>query len=302
MLRILLFKLQAECDEIGTCSIGQAVITAGYALPVKHIIHTVGPIWQGGKNNEAKQLANCYANSLALAQQYNCESIAIPLISSGIYDYPKDEALKIAIAAIKEFLLEHEMLVYLVVYDKKSFVLSEKLFTSIKKYIDDHYVEEHNFNKHRRGVGVYESPQFIIQNDSEACEAYSEPLSKVKRSLEDVISQLEESFSQRLLRLIDEKGMSDVEVYKKANIDRKLFSKIRSDKGYNPSKVTSIAFAISLELNLDETKDLLAKAGYTLSRSNKFDVIIEYFIQEGNYNIFSINEALFAFDQVLLGA
>ena len=300
-------KLQAECDEIGKCSIGQAVITTGYALPVKHIIHTVGPIWQGGENNEAKLLANCYTNSLALAQQYKCESIALPLISSGIYGYPKDEALTIAISSIGEFLLKHEMMVYLVVYDKKSFVLSEKLFTSIEKYIDDHYVEEHyveehNFNQRSRGIEDYEYSQLVRQNDLEACEAYSEPLSKAKRSLKDVISQLEESFSQRLLRLIDEKGMCDVEAYKKANIDRKLFSKIRSDKGYNPSKVTSIAFAIALELNLDETKDLLARAGYTLSRSNKFDVIIEYFIEEGNYNIFSINEALFAFNQVLLGA
>ncbi|HEY5583871.1 MAG TPA: macro domain-containing protein [Ruminiclostridium sp.] len=295
-------KLQAECDGIGKCSIGQAVITEGYALPVKHIIHTAGPIWQGGKNNEAKLLANCYANSLALAQHHNCESIALPLISSGIYGYPKDEALRIAISSIREFLLKHEMMVYLVVYDKKSFVLSEKLFTSIKKYIDDHYVEEHNFNKRRRVIEDYECLQSVIRNDFEANETYSEPLSKTKRSLEDVISQLEESFSQRLLRLIDEKGMCDVDVYKKANIDRKLFLKIRSEKGYNPSKVTSIAFAIALELNLDETRDLLARAGYTLSRSNKFDVIIEYFIEEGNYNIFGINEALFAFDQVLLGA
>lgn len=296
-------ELQAECDRIGKCNAGEAVITKGYKLPAKYIIHTVGPIWRGGNYGEAQILYNCYINSLKLALKHKCESIAFPLISSGIYGYPKDQALQIAVSAISEFLLSHDMNVYLVVYDKKAFVLSEKLFTSIEKYIDDNYVDEHRISKSRREVEPYEFQQIgYLMEPSTECEEYSLIYKKKKRSLEDVVEQLDETFSEMLLRLIDEKGMTDVETYKKANIDRKLFSKIRSKKNYNPSKATAIAFAIALELNLDETRDLLSKAGYTLSHSNKFDVIIEYFIEEGNYNIHEINEALFAFDQPLLGA
>jgi O-acetyl-ADP-ribose deacetylase (regulator of RNase III) len=297
-------KLQEECDSIGKCNVSEAVITSGYSLPAKYIIHTVGPIWHGGNSGEANSLHNCYINSLKLALQYKCKTIAFPLISSGIYGYPKDKALQIAITAIGEFLVNHEMTVYLVVYDKKAFVLSEKLFSAIEKYIDDNHIEEHRISECQRDIESYEYNQFEdINEDYIKCENCDPVVTEMqgKRSLEDIISQLDESFSQMLLRLIDEKGMTDVETYKKANIDRKLFSKIRSSKSYNPSKVTSIAFAIAIKLSLDETRDLLNKAGYTLSHSNKFDVIIEYFIEEGNYNIYKINEALFAFEQVLLG-
>ncbi len=297
-------KLQAECNTIGTCQVGEAVMTSGYSLPAQHIIHTVGPIWRGGSSGEANLLSNCYTNSLTLALQQGCESIAFPLISSGIYGYPKDQALQIAITAISEFLLNHDMNVQLVVYDKKAFMLSAKLFSAIERYIDDNYVEEHQHRASNRMIEAYEYQQLeelkTICQESVPCPSAS-IMPQGKRRLEDVLDQLEESFPQRLLRLIDEKGMTDVETYKRANIDRKLFSKIRSGKGYNPSRVTAIAFAIALELNLDETHDLLGKAGYTLSRSNKFDLIIEYFIEEGNYNIFEVNEALFAFDQVLIG-
>jgi O-acetyl-ADP-ribose deacetylase (regulator of RNase III) len=289
-------KLQEECSSIGKCNTGEAVLTSGCSLRARYIIHTVGPVWHGGNAGEAQLLHNCYANSLNLALQHHCKSIAFPLISSGIYGYPKDQALQAAISAIGEFLLKHEMTVYLVVYDKKAYALSEKLFSAIEKYIDDNYVEEHQLSDRCRNLEPYEYQQY------EPCVSATLVMPKKQRSLEDVLAQLDESFSQMLLRLIDKKGMTDVETYKRANIDRKLFSKIRSSKGYNPSKITGLAFAVALELNLDETRDLLGKAGYTLSHSNKFDVIIEYFIEKGNYNIHEINEALFAFDQVLLGA
>lgn len=296
-------KLQAECDNIGRCEVGEAVITKGYKLAAKYIIHTVGPIWEGGSNNEKELLYNSYKNSLNLALENGINSIAFPLISTGIYGYPKDEALKIAILAISDFLLENEMEVYLIVYGKEAMLLSEKLFSTIEKFIDDNYVEEHVQSQRVRGIYHYELQEDIIYEESELILREIIPAlesSKI-RSLDDVIDQLEETFVEMLFRLIDEKGMTDVETYKKANIDRKLFSKIRSNIDYNPSKVTAIAFAIALKLNLDETRDLLRKAGYALSRSNKFDIIIEFFIQEKNYNIYEINEALFSFDQTPLG-
>ena len=199
--------LLAECRTLGGCKTSKAKITGGYNLPVRYVIHTVGPVYRDGKHGEKTLLEACYRESLALAKEYSCESVAFPLISSGVYGYPKDQALKVAIDIISDFLLENEMTVYIVIFDKAAYKISEK-----------------------------------------------------------------------------------------------LFSKIRSDINYKPSKPTALAFAISLELSLDETEDMLRKAGFALSHSNKFDIIIEYFISKGNYNIFEINEALFAFDQSLLGA
>ncbi|HOQ10523.1 MAG TPA: macro domain-containing protein [Syntrophomonadaceae bacterium] len=282
-------ELQEACNKIGGCKVGEAVITPGFRLPAKYIIHTVGPVWQGGKANEPQLLRNCYINSLTLALEHKCESIAFPLISSGIYGYPKDQALHVAVSAISEFLFTHEANVYLVLFDKNAVTLSEKLFSAITKYIDDNYAEEHLLRERRRGIELLDTSYHHIQESP-------------RRSLEHILDQLDESFSEMLLRLIDEKGLTDVETYKRANIDRKLFSKIRSNKDYHPSKVTALALAIALKLNLDETLDLLSKAGYTLSPSSKFDVIIQYFIEEGNYNIFEINEALFYFDQPTLGS
>ena len=285
-------ELQKECDSIGKCEVGQAVITKGYNLPAKYIIHTVGPIWRGGKQNEDKLLHSAYTSSLNLALEHDIKSISFPLISSGIYGYPKDKALRIAINAIGEFLLKHDMDVYLVVYGKDTVLLSEKLFSKIEKYIDDNYIQETH-----RTLESYELQDSVYENAME----YKRPISKKKRNIEDVLEQIDETFSDMLLRLIDEKKMTDVEAYKSANIDRRLFSKIRSDKNYNPSKATAIAFAIALKLNLDETRDLLRRAGYALSPSSEFDLIIRFFIEEENYDIYEINEALFSFNEKLLG-
>ena len=297
-------QLDMACRAIGHCDVGQAVITDGFHLPARYVIHAVGPIWRGGGQNEAALLRSCYIRSLQLAEENGCQSIAFPLISSGIYGYPKAEALKIAVSAIGEFLLEHEMQVYLAIFDRNAMLLSEKLYSNLKRYIDDHYVDAHRFDRRFQTESVSYVRQLAEQDAMAAPMAASMPAPEAKpkkRSLKDLLGHLDESFSRMLLRLIDEKGMTDVEVYKRANIDRKLFSKIRKD-GYNPSKQTAIALAIALRLNLDETKDLLGKAGYSLSHSSKFDVIIEYFIEEGVYDIYEINEALFDFDQRLLGA
>ncbi len=135
-------ELLAECRTLGGCRTGEAKITKGYKLPAKYVIHTVGPVWQGGKRGEEKLLADCYKNSLVLAKEYKLKSIAFPLISTGVFGYPKDEALKVATSVIGDFLLKNEMTVFLVVYDEGTFVLSEKLFSSIIQYIDDKYIEE----------------------------------------------------------------------------------------------------------------------------------------------------------------
>ena len=288
--------LLAECKSLGGCKTGKAKITGGYNLPAKYVIHTVGPIYEDGKHGEKALLESCYRESLALAKEHNCETVAFPLISSGVYGYPKDQALKVAIDVISDFLLDNEMKVYIVIFDKAAYKISEKLFSDIAEYIDDNYVDEHT-DYRRESMRLNMPMQPIMAADMCECNAMAPD-----NDLDEIIKQIDESFSQMLLRKIDEKGMTDAECYKKANIDRKLFSKIRSDVHYKPSKPTAIAFAISLELSLDETEDMLKKAGFALSHSNKFDIIIEYFISKGNYNIFEINEALFAIDQSLLGA
>lgn len=298
-----------ECMKLGGCKVGQAKLTNAYKLPSKFVIHTVGPKWKNGQNGEQELLESCYRESLRIAADNYCESIAFPLISSGVYGYPKDKALKIAVDTITSFLIDHDMLVYIVVFDKSAFQISEKLFSDISSYIDDKYVDTHFiFNRTRQNEYSESTVLAETQILSDDCVGV-QPRSPIRpsiaapksASLEDMVNQIDESFSQMLLRIIDEKGITDVECYKKANVDRKLFSKIRSDIYYRPRKTTAIAFAIALELSLEDTKDMLMKAGYALSHSNKFDIIIEYFITNKNYNVFEINEALFAFDQSLLG-
>lgn len=292
-------ELLAECKALGGCETGSAKITKGYRLPCKYVIHAVGPRWRDGNHREREKLVSCYRTSLALAKAHGCETVAFPLISSGIYGYPKDQALKVAIDTISDFLLGNDMTVYIVIFDRTAYQIGEKLFSDIAAYIDDNYVDEHTDSRSER------LRRMQMLSDEPVESSFSAPppsMAASTKTLDDALAQIDESFSEMLLRKIDEKGMTDAQCYKKANIDRKLFSKIRSDRLYKPSKPTVLAFAIALELSLDETKDMLVKAGFALSHSNKFDIIIEYFIEHGNYNIFEINEALFAFDQSLLGA
>jgi O-acetyl-ADP-ribose deacetylase (regulator of RNase III) len=289
-------ELLEECRLLGGCKTGDAKITKGYNLPAKYVIHAVGPVWQGGDKGEVGLLASCYRKSLALALGHGLESIAFPLISSGAYGYPKDQALLVAQSVIREFLMDSDMMVYIVVFDKKAFVLSESIFSSVEAYIDDNYVSQY---KLLYGIDRNYTEQF--DRMVEYSRRQQRGVGSKPRRLEDVIGELDTTFSESLMRLIDQKGMTDVETYKKANLDRKLFSKIRNDKFYRPKKATVIAFAIALELSLDETKDLLLKAGYGLSKSSRFDLIIEYFINIGVYDVFEINNALFEFDENLLG-
>lgn len=305
--------LQRECSQYAPIQTGQAVITNGYNLSAKYIIHAVGPIYKDGQHNEKELLISAYKSSLMLAIKHNCQSIALPLISSGIYGYPKKEALAIATSTINDFLSDSELDVYLVVFDKDSVTLSESLYQNIEHYIDQYFIED----RYTRRIEVESNYSFnapktikkktqsqkrhIVKYFFEEDEMEEElPHIETSRSLDDLVNMLDETFSEMLLRLIDEKGYTDTQVYKRANIDRKLFSKIRTQADYHPSKKTALALCIALQLSLDETIDLLNKAGYTLSNSQKRDIIIRYFIENNDYNIYTINEALFFFNQPTL--
>ncbi len=340
--------LALACRKIGSCAVGDAVMTKGFKLKAKAIIHTVGPVYGKDPANQDRLLGDCYRNSLRLAAENGFESIAFPLISSGIYGYPKDKALNIATNAIKDFLQasETDMQVFLVVYDKASFEISRTLYEDIRSYIDEREVrppaasrmpEDVSVNMPfgapapddfpgstgKHGYTAKENPPHDeishpqaksfprtkplsdrqTNSSSEAvCEQASMSLLDAlrDRSLADLLDRKSETFSEMLLRLIDEKGMTDVEVYKRANIDRKLFSKIRK-KDYVPKKATVFALIIGLRLNMDEARDLLSRAGFAFSESLRFDIIIEYFIEHNRYDIYEINETLFAFDEPLLG-
>ena len=362
-------KLLAARKEIGDLAFGDAAITPAFDLSSKYVIHAVSPIWQGGTKNELRLLENCYSKSLKLAQKHGCKSIAFPLLSAGNHGFPKELSIQTAIRIFSEFLMEYDMDIYLTVFSKDAVVLSEKLFHSVKSYIDDTYIEEVHLEEYgvrnkkdvrdiellqlkeamcrRRCEETYYNTQQLepLAIEKDECEstafdssfadspvfpapksttkkadttyakafAPAQPNSDVSsfglprqaaspRKLEDLMKEVEETFSESLIRHIDQKGFTDPYVYKKANIDRKLFSKIKNNKDYKPTKITCIAFAIALELNLDETRDLIGKAGYALTHSSKFDIIIEYFILQKNYNIFEINEVLFTFEQPLIRA
>ena len=286
-------RLLEECRPLGGCKTGQAKITGGGRLAARYVIHAVGPVWRGGGHGEGELLASAYRSSLELALANGCETVAFPLISSGIFGFPKDQALKIAV----DFLLAHDMTVYLVIFDRAAYAIGGKLFADIAASIDDCYVDAHTdpYRERRRVLGLENAAL-----TPPAPNAWS-PDGAMPCGLDEALGRLDESFSQMLLRKIAERGMTDAQCYKKANIDRKLFSKIRSDIHYKPSKPTAMAFAVALELPLEEAREMLEKAGFAFSHASKFDIIVEYFIAHRNYNIFEINEALFAFDQSLLG-
>lgn len=289
--------LLEECKTLGGCNTGDAKITKGYDLPCKYVIHTVGPIWYGGSSGEKELLNSCYKKSLSLAKENGCESVAFPLISSGVYGYPKDKALSVAVKTISEFLFDNEMLVYIVVFDKASYKISEELYDDVVAYIDDNYAQE----KEERYLYRRSMQCNNYQEDLELLQEKSlEPIS-LDISLSDMLANIDDNFAVTLLKLIDIKGVSEVECYKKANVSKQTWYKIMNEKHYKPSKNTVISFAIALELSLDQTKQLLSTVGFTLSKSSKFDIIIEYFLIKEEYNIFTINETLFKFDQECLG-
>ena len=300
--------LQAR-KKIGIIDIGCAAITPAFGLQVKYVIHTVGPAWDGGDDDEEALLRECYENSLQLAVEYDCQSIAFPLISAGNYGFPKDKALQIAISAFSAFLLEHEMQIYLVVFNQDAYRLSEKLFSHVASYIDQNYVDACEAETY----GVAEQIRSVRRRYQESAikgcveslpleDCAMPPMAAKTLSLEDALRSVDIGFSEALLQLIDKTGKKDSEIYKKANISKQHFSKIRNNPNYKPTKPTAIALALALELDLEQTKELIGRAGYALSNSSKFDLIICYFIEQGNYNVVEINIALYEFDQALLGS
>ncbi|MCR4764173.1 MAG: macro domain-containing protein [Lachnospiraceae bacterium] len=339
-------ELLKERQKIGDIETGQAAATPSFALDAKYIIHTVGPAWVDGGHGEREAVRSCYENSLRLAKELGCESIAFPLIATGVYGFPKADALQIAVSVFSEFLADTDMEIILVVFDEASFVLSGQLFSGVDAFIDENYVSERLDSEYglgasapvahgnalpdgrRKGGRLFADSLFHPRRkeaaraetgtadfadeevfDDEACTgaplmAVSMAMAgaeKAGRSLDDLMAHVSETWQQSLFRLIDEKGYTDTEVYKRANIDRKLFSKIRSNAEYQPKKITAVAFALALKLNLDETRDLLGRAGYALSPSSRFDLIIEYFIEQEVYDTYTINLALFEHKQPLLG-
>ena len=314
-------KLLRARKKIGIIDRGSAAVTAAYDLPAKYVLHTVGPVWQGGGHGEEDCLYSCYKSCLELAVQKKCRSVAFPLLATGNYGFPKDQALQIAVNAISRFLLQEEMMVYLVIFDEKSYTLSEKIFRDVQSYIDAHYAEERleeeyavhdaeyirktefrrHYNMHFPDVEVFTAKS--KEHKASGRFFKKEPLLDcLPESLEVMLRKEEMTFSEALLDWIIRKDLRDPDVYKKANIDRKLFSKIRKNAKYQPKKSTAIALALALELDLEETKEFIGRAGYALTHSSKADIIIEYFIKKKNYNVFEINEVLFAYQYPLIGA
>ncbi len=294
-------ELYHACTAKGVLSVGHATVTPAFALPCKYVIHTVGPVWMGGRVGEEALLRSCYLECLDLALKNNCRSVAFPLIASGTFGFPKDRVLRIAMDVIGAFLFRNEMLVYLVVFDKTAYSISEKLFSDITSLIDDTYSECHAplFDALRE-ERIFS--QYCKNVRSERMEDADESVPRVEKCLDDMFKEMDKGFAETLFHYIDEKGLTDVECYKRANVDKKTFSKIKCNQSYKPSKVTAVSFAIALRLNFEETNHLLNTVGMSLSRSNKFDIIISYFITTGNYkDIFDVNETLYQFDQVTLG-
>ena len=292
-------KLLKERQKIGSIARGEVAATPAFDLNAKYILHTVGPSWIDGNHGEFETLRACYRKSLELSAEMECKSIAFPLIATGVYRFPKDEALSIALGEFNEFLLrEPDMTIILVVFDKKSFVLSAERFGDLQAFIDENYVgaqvkEEY---RGRDNTRLFEE-RYGLRTEKEEDKA---KLSASTGSLDDILKDGGQTFQQRLLELIDQAGIKDSAFYQKAGITKQVFSTIRSNVDYQPKKETAIASALALELDMEGAEDLLKRAGYAFSSSSRFDLIIKYCIDHKLYGIMDVNEALFKYDQKLL--
>lgn len=309
-------ELLAERKKAGCIERGDIAVTGSYALNAKYIIHTVGPVWVDGMHKEFETLESCYAKSLQKALELGCDSIAFPLISTGVYGFPKDKALQIAVSVFSRFLLENEMQIILVVFDKKSFQLSGQLVGEIDSFIDANYIRKKRRSEYSRRPFRRSRIESDITYDSEVyeeCSRYTEaeesetellmsaPMPQKAMSLEEELENVGMSFHDKLFELIGESGMDNKDVWKRANLDRKHFSKIQCDEKYHPKKKTVMALCIALELDLEQAKDLLARADWAFSPSSKVDLIVQKAIIDKQYDIYQLNLVLFQYTNEILG-
>ena len=308
-------KLLEECRLLGGCRTGEAKATGAYELQARYVIHTVGPVWYGGARGEEALLTACYENSLRLAQELGCGSVAFPLISAGVYGYPLDAALAVATGAIRRFLENSDMEVRLVLFYGVDVPLPPEVDAALSWRLEeaarpgDVRYRGPALKSQSAAPAAQSRPRMAVAGESSSLSVSRSGVSECeacapgdRSELDRLLTRRQENFSQALMRLIDESGLSDSECYKRANIDRRHFSKIRSNPDYRPGKLTVFAFAVALRLDLRKTRELLRTAGYALSPSSKTDIILEYFIGQGRFDIYEINSALFHYDLPLLGA
>jgi O-acetyl-ADP-ribose deacetylase (regulator of RNase III) len=273
-------KLQAACDKIGSCTVGMAVITEGYDLPAKYIIHTVSPIWRGGEMDEEKLLYSCYESCMSLAEVNSCKSIAFPVLASGAYGFPRDRAVLLATTAINTYCIHSDLLVYLVVYTDTAYATSVKLTPHVETNIDSSYVSKRLIHSAR----TYKEKEQEIQKRRYINECHPR-----------------ETFSETLQRLIKESGRSNPDIYRAANITKQTFSHIINNREYSPNKTTVLAFGVALRLPEDGIRALLQKAGYSISPSSTLDDIVLGFVRRGNYDLDLINSELLDANESTLG-
>lgn len=307
-------SLLKERKKIGTISRGEIAVTDAFALKAKYIIHTVGPTWVDGSHSEFETLESCYIKSLEKAVELDCESIAFPLISTGVYGFPRDKALQIAVSVFSRFLLSHEIQIILVVFDKTSFRLSGKIVGDIDSYIDANYVRQkrqREYSRRSRSNLREEEPEWNEIEYVEKMACYEEPEESISMlepkilpssvSIEDELDHIGASFHDKLFELIDQSGIDNKDIWKSANLDRKHFSKIQCDSNYHPKKKTVMALCIALKLDLEQSKDLLARADWAFSPSSKVDLIVQKAILDKQYDIFQLNVVLFKYTNEILG-
>lgn len=324
-------ELLAERKKIGWMKEGEVAITPGFKLPAKYIIHAVSPCYIDGTFGEEQLLRGCYSKSLQLAFEKKCETIAFPLISTGCFGYPKEEGMRIALDEINAFLMSHDMLVYLVVFDTVSTKLGLNLYPNLEAYIDHNYVcekrEEEYGNRYfgsvvKGAVGydaykqerervekalkvpleideccmsmefVCSAPSKSINVNDMDVDSYEDFYEENESALKERMKHLADTFQQYLLYLIETKGLTPAEVYKRAIITKQLFSKIKVNPNYHPDKVTAMRLCVGAKLNIDETKDLLSRAGYALSPCDKRDIIFSFFIENNVHDMIEIDIAL----------